>query len=56
MPMKLSAREKRIVVLASAINELMRKHKDRNEAIDAYDAARILFRSPENYDGSEDRL
>ena len=44
MPMKMSAREKRIVVLASAINELMRSHKDRNEAIDAYDMARVFFR------------
>jgi hypothetical protein len=40
----LSTREKRIIRLASSINELMRKHKDRNEAIDAYDMARVLFR------------
>lgn len=56
MKEKLSARERRIVVLASAINELMRKHKDRNEAIDAYDAARIMFRNPTNNDENEGRL
>jgi hypothetical protein len=38
------AREKRVVKLAQAINVLMRKHPDRNEAIDAYDVARVLFR------------
>ncbi len=50
MPMKLSAREKRIVKLAAAINALMRKHKDRNEALDAIETARILFRLPGNND------
>ncbi len=47
---KTSARERRIVVLALAINELMRKHKDRNEALDAIETARILFRLPGNND------
>ena len=51
----MTAREKRIIKLAQAINTLMHKHPNRNEAIDAYDVARILFRSPENFDGSEDR-
>lgn len=41
----LSAREKRIVNLASQINKLMRQHPDRVEAIDAYDVARVLFRT-----------
>ena len=41
---KLSAREKRIVSLAASINNAMREHADRNEAIDAYDMARVLFR------------
>ena len=41
---KFSPRERRVVNLAVAINRLMREHKDRNEAIDAYDMARILFR------------
>ena len=52
----MTAREKRIIKLAQALNALMHKHPNRNEAIDAYDAARILFRSPENDDGSEGRL
>jgi hypothetical protein len=52
--------------LAQKINKLMRGHfehlsgkgaKDarRNEAIDAYDAARILVREPTNEDSSEGR-
>lgn len=41
---KLSARERRIVSLATSINKVMREHVDRNEAIDAYDMARVLFR------------
>lgn len=41
---KLSAREKRIVSVAASINNVMREHPDRNEAIDAYDMARVLFR------------
>jgi flagellar biosynthesis regulator FlaF len=57
---KASARERQIMVLAQKINQLMRSHGEaqerRNEAIDAYDVARILFRSPENDDGSEGRL
>jgi hypothetical protein len=44
MQVKMSAREQRIVKLAVAINALMRSHKDRNEAIDAYDMARVFFR------------
>ena len=40
----LSQRECRVLNLASSINGLMREHTDRNEAIDAYDMARILFR------------
>lgn len=51
----MTAREKRIVKLAQSINVLMRKHPDRNEAIDAYDAARILFRNPTNIDENEGR-
>jgi hypothetical protein len=41
---RLSRRERRIVRLASGINNLMRKHPDRYEAIDAYDVARVMFR------------
>jgi len=59
-PIKASGRERRIIAMAHKINQLMRSHGSeqikRNEAIDAYDAARILFRSPETDDGSEDRL
>lgn len=51
---KASARERRIIALAQKINQLMRSHKDRLEAIDAYDAARILFRLPVNeYEDAE---
>ena len=56
MKVKMSAREQRIVKLAAAINALMRGHKDRNEAIDAYDAARIMFRNPTTDDENEGRL
>lgn len=48
---QLSPREKRIVTLASSINNLMRQHKDRNEAIDAYDVARVMFRKGTGEDG-----
>lgn len=41
---KASARERRIILLAQKINQLMRAHAVRNEAIDAYDIARVLFR------------
>lgn len=41
---QLSARERRIIALASSINKLMREHTDRYEAIDAYDMARVMFR------------
>uniref|UniRef100_E6QIP0 Uncharacterized protein n=1 Tax=mine drainage metagenome TaxID=410659 RepID=E6QIP0_9ZZZZ len=58
-----SARERRIIALAQKINQLMRGHEgasdpdeSRNEAIDAYDAARILFRQPNNDDSSMGRL
>ncbi len=58
-PVKASGRERRIVALAQKINQLMRSHgsedRERNEAIDAYDAARILFRVPTNEDSSEGR-
>jgi len=47
----LSRREKAIIKLASRINNLMRQHKDRNEAIDAYDMARVLFRKGSGEDG-----
>lgn len=40
----LSTRERKIVILAVNIANLMRQHPDRNEAIDAYDMARVLFR------------
>jgi hypothetical protein len=42
-----SRREKSIIKLASRISNLMREHKDRCEAIDAYDMARVLFRKGE---------
>ena len=41
---KNTAREKRIFKLAQSISNQMRQHPDRNEAIDAYDMARVLFR------------
>jgi hypothetical protein len=44
MPKKSSKREERIFSLAVSISDLMRSHTDRNEAIDAYDVARVLFR------------
>lgn len=57
--LKGSARERRIIALAQKINQLMRAHgsddRPRNEAIDAYDAARILFRVLTNEDSSEGR-
>jgi hypothetical protein len=37
-------REKAIIKLAMGINKLMRQHKDRDEALDAYEIARTLFR------------
>lgn len=43
-----SPREQRIIDLASAINDVMRTHADRDEAIDAYDIARVLFRRTVN--------
>ena len=53
-PPKASGRERRIIALAQKINKLMRGHGDRLEAIDAYDAARILFRLPVNeYEDAE---
>ncbi len=53
-PLKASARERRIMVLAQKINELMRGHADRLEAIDAHDMGRILFRLPVNeYENDE---
>jgi hypothetical protein len=55
-----SGREKRIIALAQKINGLMRSHgggdEERNEAVDAYDMARILYRAPYNHDSSEGRL
>ena len=42
-----SQREQSIIKLATRINNLMREHKDRCEAIDAYDMARVLFRKGE---------
>lgn len=42
-----SQRERSIIKLATRINDLMREHKDRCEAIDAYDMARVLFRKGE---------
>lgn len=48
---KLTAREKRIVSLAVSINKMMREHADRNEAIDGYDMARVLFRKGTNEKG-----
>lgn len=42
----IEARDKRVSELALAIVSLMREHKDRAEAIDAYDIARIAFRKP----------
>lgn len=60
MQEKISSREHRIVRLATEISKLMRLHGDgdkaRNEAIDAYDVARIMFRSPNNDDSSGGRL
>jgi hypothetical protein len=47
-PIKASGREKRIIVLAHKINYLMRLSPDRNEAIDAHEMARILFRLPQD--------
>lgn len=46
METKMTGRDKRVIDLASAINAIMRKHKNRNEALDAIEAARILFRLP----------
>jgi hypothetical protein len=53
----LSEREERIVSLASAINNAMRAHPDRDEAIDAYDMARVFFRRTKSCDQvqTEDR-
>ncbi len=42
-----SQRERSIIKLATRISDLMRQHKDRCEAIDAYDMARVLFRKGE---------
>ncbi len=44
-----SRRQKSIIKLASQINDLMRSHPDRAEAIDAYDMARVLFRKPNSH-------
>jgi hypothetical protein len=42
--MKSLAKRERVIALAERICNLMLKHADRNEAIDAYDIARVLFR------------
>lgn len=59
---KASARERRIIALAQKINRLMRAHAGsadseatRNEAIDAHEAARILFRLPKDEYASDER-
>jgi hypothetical protein len=54
-PLKASGRGKRIIALAKQIDGLMRAHKDRLEAIDAHDTARILFRLPVPEDEYEGR-
>jgi hypothetical protein len=59
-PPTASGRERRIISLAQKINRLMRGHgasdEERNEAVDGYDMARVLFRAPTNDDSSQDRL
>lgn len=39
-----TVREQRIFALALSLASAMRAHPDRDEAIDAYDMARVLFR------------
>lgn len=50
-----SRRQEAIFKLASQINELMRKHPNRAEAIDAYDMARVLFRKGSDEKGATRR-
>ena len=49
--MNRNGRERRIIALAKQIAALMREHKDRYEAIDAYDMARVLFRLGSDEEG-----
>ena len=51
----MTLREKRIIALAQKINQLMQAHRgpgdpreSRNEAVDAHETARILFRLPKD--------
>ena len=42
----MSSRNERIYRLATKITDLLRKHENRAEAVDAHDMARIMFRRP----------
>ena len=53
--MKSPAKRERIITLAERICDLMQKHVDRNEAIDAYDIARVLFRKGTDEKGFKGR-
>jgi hypothetical protein len=53
---RMSRRECNIIALATCICNLMQKHKDRAEAIDAYDIARVLFRKGTKEEGFKGRL